>query len=58
MEDPVICSDGYTYDRTSIEMWLRAHGTSPMTNAPVKDNVMIPNLAMKEIIRSFTELSV
>jgi hypothetical protein len=32
MTDPVICEDGFTYDRSSIEKWFVEHDTSPMTN--------------------------
>ena len=31
MTDPVIGSDGYTYERSAIVHWLQQHGTSPMT---------------------------
>ena len=31
MEDPVICIDGYTYERNAIEKWLQNNHTSPMT---------------------------
>lgn len=53
MLDPVICSDGYTYDRQSIDLWLTTHGTSPMTNVPMSNEVMIPNLAVKETIQNY-----
>ncbi len=33
MEDPVICEDGFTYERSAISAWfLRDKKTSPMTN--------------------------
>ena len=32
MVDPVICADGHSYERASIERWLAAHGTSPLTS--------------------------
>jgi hypothetical protein len=32
MEDPVICTDGHTYEREAIEMWLRNNSRSPKTN--------------------------
>ena len=31
MMDPVIASDGYTYDRLAILTWIKQHPTSPMT---------------------------
>lgn len=33
--DPVVASDGQTYERRAIEMWLRSHGTSPFTREPL-----------------------
>ena len=30
--DPVVCSDGHTYERSAIEQRLRGHETSPLTN--------------------------
>jgi hypothetical protein len=32
MRDPVLASDGYSYERSAIEQWLRSHDTSPMSN--------------------------
>ena len=32
MIDPVIAADGYTYERESIDQWLKIHDTSPRTN--------------------------
>ena len=29
--DPVMTSDGHTYDRKSIDEWLQNHDTSPVT---------------------------
>ena len=29
--DPVIATDGYSYERCAIERWLRKHRTSPIT---------------------------
>jgi len=32
MRDPVLATDGYSYERSAIEQWLRTHNTSPMSN--------------------------
>ncbi len=32
MNDPVVCADSSTYERSAIEDWLIEHNTSPMTN--------------------------
>ena len=31
MNDPVVASDGFTYDRSFIEGWFRENNTSPTT---------------------------
>lgn len=50
MEDPVIAADGHTYERAAIQAWLAAHRTSPVTNAPLSDNKLIPNYTLKSWI--------
>ena len=47
MDDPVICSDGITYNRDNIERWLETNSTSPKTNQVLKDKILIPNYALK-----------
>ena len=32
MTDPVVCSDGHTYERSYIEKWFSKKNTSPLTN--------------------------
>eukprot|EP00486_Rosalina_sp_Unknown_P007106 CAMPEP_0201572148 /NCGR_PEP_ID=MMETSP0190_2-20130828/15261_1 /ASSEMBLY_ACC=CAM_ASM_000263 /TAXON_ID=37353 /ORGANISM="Rosalina sp." /LENGTH=297 /DNA_ID=CAMNT_0047997547 /DNA_START=29 /DNA_END=922 /DNA_ORIENTATION=- len=53
MEDPVICSDGNTYERKAIEDWLFTNDTSPKTNMPLDDNKLIPNRALKYLIHAW-----
>jgi ATP-dependent DNA helicase PIF1 len=52
MIDPVICSDGHTYERANIEKWLKTHNTSPMTNAVLLTTTLIPNIALRKLIQS------
>jgi len=47
--DPVIASDGFTYERDSIENWLRSNRSSPITREFMRNN-LIPNLALKNLI--------
>ncbi|KAL3135087.1 hypothetical protein ABBQ32_008032 [Trebouxia sp. C0010 RCD-2024] len=55
MWDPVVASDGYTYERAAIEEWLLRHpegqALSPMTQVPMTRMVM-PNIAVANLIRS------
>lgn len=52
MHDPVICSDGFTYERANIEEWLRRYDRSPVTNDELSNRMLIPNRALKSTIDS------
>ncbi|WP_298627811.1 U-box domain-containing protein [uncultured Legionella sp.] len=53
MTDPVISEDGYTYERNAITQALKARPVSPITQAPVNPDLLIPNRALKELIEQF-----
>tara|TARA_R110002050_G_scaffold53365_3_gene121419 strand:+ start:36 stop:1868 length:1833 start_codon:yes stop_codon:yes gene_type:complete len=55
MSDPVICGDGFTYERSSIETWFEKNETSPMTGAPITSQSLIPNRALKAAIERYLE---
>lgn len=50
MREPVIDSDGNTYEKAAIEDWLRLKGTSPMTRKPMHVSSLRPNRALKNLI--------
>ncbi|GIL76913.1 hypothetical protein Vretimale_8622 [Volvox reticuliferus] len=51
MTDPVIATDGYTYERSAIMQWLKNKTISPMTNAPMPGGTtLIPNHALRSSI--------
>ncbi|XP_070536971.1 WD repeat, SAM and U-box domain-containing protein 1-like [Ptychodera flava] len=51
MRDPVIASDGYSYERSSIESWMRSgKNTSPMTNNILPNTTLTPNRMLKMLI--------
>lgn len=54
MTDPVICSDGHSYERVFIEEWLQESEVSPMTGAPLLNTTLIPNHSLKSLINSLT----
>jgi hypothetical protein len=56
MEDPVICSDGHTYERKAIEEWLRTNNKSPNTNDVLSNKVLIPNIALRQAIERYKVL--
>merc|ERR1712166_445086 len=47
MEDPVVTSDGYTYERSAISAWLKKSNRSPMTNMPLTNKALVPNMALR-----------
>ena len=55
MIDPVICSDGFSYERAAIENWLRHHETSPKTNEVLSNKKLIPNKTLKAAIITWRE---
>lgn len=53
MKDPVIGSDGITYERSAIEQWFALGNTiSPMTRAPMASQSLVPNYALKALIEA------
>lgn len=51
--NPVVASDGHTYDKRSLERWLRRQRTSPMTREPL----LLPlfeNRAAMQILQQLT----
>lgn len=49
--NPVICSDGHTYECAAILRWLEKGGKiSPITRGELNPQIIIPNLIVKQII--------
>ena len=56
MSEPVTLSDGFTYERASIEKWINAGNvTSPVTNETLSHTHFFPNQALKNMIRAWRE---
>uniref|UniRef100_A0A0A9FMX8 RING-type E3 ubiquitin transferase n=1 Tax=Arundo donax TaxID=35708 RepID=A0A0A9FMX8_ARUDO len=53
MQDPCIASDGYSYDRVAIEMWLHENEVSPLTKSPLPNKNLVPNHALLCAINSW-----
>jgi hypothetical protein len=49
MTDPVVCADGFTYERSAIALWLRRKSVSPMTRQRVSARLH-PNHALRQMI--------
>ncbi|CAN6461655.1 unnamed protein product [Victoria cruziana] len=51
MRDPQVTADGHTYEKEAIEEWLDGgHMTSPKTNLPLDNFILIPNHALRSAI--------
>ena len=55
MDDPVLCEDGYTYERSAI--MNQTITLSPMTRQPLDKTKIFPNRALKNAIDRFTAYS-
>lgn len=53
MSDPVIGTDGHTYERNAIQQWLLISNKSPITKQIMTSNNLIPNIALRDTIQSF-----
>lgn len=50
MREPVVASDGHTYEKHAIEKWLKTNFTSPRSGEPM-DPILIPNINLKKLIQ-------
>ena len=56
MTDPVTVSTGQTYDRSSIQKWLRAGNIiCPKTGEKLTSTELVPNSALRKLIQQFCE---
>jgi uncharacterized protein YegL len=53
MIDPVVGTDGHTYERDAIVTWLAQHATSPQTRQHMTVSNLAPNWALKNLIADF-----
>ena len=53
MINPVIATDGYSYERSAIESWLNINHISPMTRQPMSISELTPNRALKDVINQY-----
>jgi len=56
MIDPVICSDGYTYDRAAIVAWLKHSSMSPLTRVRLPNKDLRPDYTLRVQIEKFREV--
>jgi len=53
MKDPVVASDGHTYEKTAIEEWFRKSNTSPMTGVALEMKTVFPNFNLRSRIKDW-----
>lgn len=56
MQDPVVASDGHTYERAAITDWQKSKSTSPITREPITAEFK-PNVALKKQIEETHRLA-
>ena len=54
MRDPVICADGQSYERVSIENWLKKSSLSPLTGLELEHKMLIPNVSFRKVIEAYS----
>ncbi|UJR20784.1 hypothetical protein I4U23_023897 [Adineta vaga] len=47
--DPVIATDGHTYERKAITQWIRQHGTSPLTRESLRVEDLYSNIDIQKL---------
>ena len=52
--DPVIASDGFTYERSAITRWLHERRVSPLTRDPISTQ-LTPNMLVKKLVAEYCE---
>ncbi|PNG62135.1 putative U-box domain-containing protein 53, partial [Tetrabaena socialis] len=56
MTDPVMATDGYTYERAAIVEWMARKATSPLTNQPLSaGTALIPNHGLRSAIMEWKQ---
>ena len=55
-EDPVLLIEsGQTYDRRSIEKWLKQRNTCPLTGKELTSQQLVPNFAVKGLVDAWRQ---
>jgi hypothetical protein len=55
MDDPVMASDGFTYERVAIEEWLQKHSTSPSTKVELINKDLVCNRVLKKMLDAYKQ---
>lgn len=55
MHDPVVLTDGHTYERRHIEQWLQSNDTEPVTGGKLSQKAVFANHALRNAIEEYFE---
>ena len=55
MSEPVVASDGNSYEAAAIERWLENHTSSPLSNVELSPKQLYPNRALEQLIDEFRD---
>jgi hypothetical protein len=50
--DDALDSEGNTFERKALLKWLQKSNQSPVSRQNVNENVLVPNLALRELIHN------
>ena len=50
MKSPFAASDGFTYEYSAIQKWMCQSSESPMTREPLRDDVLVRNRALEQVM--------
>lgn len=53
MQDPVVASDGHSYERSSLVRILESTGVSPLTRENLNGRIVVPNINLRKRIRDY-----
>jgi len=53
MVDPVLATDGYSYERAAIVKWLQENDVSPVTGMVLPSKDVFPNISLHQMILSW-----
>jgi len=57
MIDPVILSDGHSYERKYITQWIQQNPVSPITKQPISEQEIKPNVDLKQKIQNWKSIN-
>lgn len=55
MKDPVVASDGHSYERSTLLTLLGSRARSPLTRAPLDPRIIVPNFNLRKRIRDYAD---